>query len=111
MLSAGRSRLALHQIGWLKLERMHRAFDEFIATYHEVSKGHVLAKDRTELLAFYAFPAEHWPHLRTTNPIERPSQPVRTAKTRCLSRQTMLTRSSNSALRKDGAGFTGLGEV
>ena len=29
-----------------------------------------LAKDRTELLAFYDFPAEHWMHMRTTNPIE-----------------------------------------
>ncbi len=29
-----------------------------------------LVKDRDELLAFYAFPAEHWRHLRTTNPIE-----------------------------------------
>lgn len=29
-----------------------------------------LKKDRAELLAFYDFPAEHWRHLRTTNPIE-----------------------------------------
>ena len=29
-----------------------------------------LAKDRDALLAFYDFPAEHWDHLRTTNPIE-----------------------------------------
>ena len=29
-----------------------------------------LTKDRGALLAFYAFPAEHWIHLRTTNPIE-----------------------------------------
>jgi putative transposase len=29
-----------------------------------------LAKDRDDLLAFYDFPAEHWIHLRTTNPIE-----------------------------------------
>ena len=29
-----------------------------------------LAKDREELLVFYDFPAEHWKHLRTTNPIE-----------------------------------------
>jgi transposase-like protein len=29
-----------------------------------------LTKDREELLAFYDFPAEHWDHLRTTNPIE-----------------------------------------
>jgi transposase-like protein len=29
-----------------------------------------LTKDRETLLAFYDFPAEHWDHLRTTNPIE-----------------------------------------
>ena len=29
-----------------------------------------LTKDRTALLAFYDMPAEHWDHLRTTNPIE-----------------------------------------
>jgi putative transposase len=29
-----------------------------------------LTKDRDVLLAFYDFPAEHWKHLRTTNPIE-----------------------------------------
>ena len=29
-----------------------------------------LVKDRAALLAFYDFPAEHWDHLRTTNPIE-----------------------------------------
>jgi putative transposase len=29
-----------------------------------------LNKDRDDLLAFYDFPAEHWVHLRTTNPIE-----------------------------------------
>ena len=29
-----------------------------------------LAKDREALLAFYDFPAEHWDHLRTSNPIE-----------------------------------------
>ena len=29
-----------------------------------------LAKDREALLCFYDFPAEHWDHLRTSNPIE-----------------------------------------
>ena len=29
-----------------------------------------LTKDATALLAFYDFPAEHWDHLRTSNPIE-----------------------------------------
>jgi transposase-like protein len=36
-----------------------------------------LAKDRAELLAFYDFPAEHWGHLRTSNPIESTFATVR----------------------------------
>lgn len=53
-----------------------------------------LTKDRDELLAFYDYPAEHWTHLRTTNPIESTFATIRlrTAKTRgCLSRTTVLT--------------------
>ncbi len=53
-----------------------------------------LLKDEDELLAFYDFPAEHWKHIRTTNPIESTFATVRlrTAKTRgCLSRRTALT--------------------
>jgi len=52
-----------------------------------------LQKDRDELLAFYDFPADHWTHLRTTNPIESTFATVRlrTAKTRnCGSRETTL---------------------
>ena len=29
-----------------------------------------------ELLAFYAFPAEHWPKLRSTNPLERVNREI-----------------------------------
>jgi transposase-like protein len=49
-----------------------QAFDRFIATYEAKypKATHCLAKDRDELLAFYDFPAAHWQHLRTTNPIE-----------------------------------------
>lgn len=53
-----------------------------------------LMKDKEELLAFYDFPAEHWSHLRTTNPIESTFATVRlrTAKTKgCGSRQACLT--------------------
>ena len=45
------------------------------------------------LLAFYDFPAAHWIHLRTTNPVESTFATVRlrTAKTRgCVSRNTIL---------------------
>ena len=53
-----------------------------------------LLKDTDELLAFYDFPAEHWAHLRTTNPLESTFATVRlrTAKTKgCGSRQACLT--------------------
>ncbi len=52
-----------------------------------------LTKDRDALLAFYDFPAEHWAHLRTTNPIESTFATVRhrTTRTRnCVTRATFL---------------------
>ena len=52
-----------------------------------------LVKDRDALLAFFAFPAEHWVHLRTTNPIESTFATVRHRTTRtknCVSRSTFL---------------------
>src|SRR3954465_10174944 len=46
------------------------AFDAFVETYGVKYDKAVacLVKDRDALLAFYDFPAEHWKHLRTTNP-------------------------------------------
>ena len=52
-----------------------------------------LSKDKDKLLAFYDFPAEHWGHIRTTNPIESTFATVRlrTGKTRnCVARNTIL---------------------
>ncbi len=52
-----------------------------------------LTKDRDVLLTFYDFPAEHWKHIRTTNPIESTFATVRlrTYRTKgCLSRKTAL---------------------
>ena len=52
-----------------------------------------LTKDREALLAFYDFPAEHWKHLRTTNPIESTFATVRHRTIRskgCLSNKTAL---------------------
>jgi putative transposase len=52
-----------------------------------------LTKDRDVFLTFYDFPAEHWKHIRTTNPIESVFATVRnrTHKTKgCLSRKTAL---------------------
>ena len=53
-----------------------------------------LAKDREELLAFYDYPAEHWVHIRTTNPIESIFATVRLRARRsrnCGSRQATVT--------------------
>jgi putative transposase len=49
-----------------------KALDLFVRTYEAKypKATDCLAKDRAELLTFYDFPAEHWMHLRTTNPIE-----------------------------------------
>jgi putative transposase len=50
----------------------NKAFDLFVQTYEAKfpKATECLTKDRDELLTFYDFPAEHWGHLRTTNPIE-----------------------------------------
>ena len=71
------------------------AFNFFVATYgvkYDKAVGKLI-KDRDVLLAFYDFPAEHWKHIRTTNPIESTFATVRhrTGKTKgCLSRKTGL---------------------
>ena len=71
------------------------AFERFIVKYGAKYDKAVacLAKDREALLAFHDFPAEHWKHVRTSNPIESAFATVRlrTAKTKgCLSRRTAL---------------------
>ena len=71
------------------------AFNFFVEAYGVKYDRAVkcLTKDRADLLAFYDFPAEHWKHIRTTNPIESTFATVRhrTTKTKgCLSRQTAL---------------------
>jgi len=72
-----------------------RAFEGFLNTYAvKYPKATAcLEKDRDELLMFYAFPAAHWPSLRTTNPIESTFGTIRhrTARTKgCLTRAGML---------------------
>jgi transposase-like protein len=49
-----------------------KAFNDFLEKYEaKYPKAcECLKKDREVLLTFYDFPAEHWSHLRTTNPIE-----------------------------------------
>lgn len=88
---------ALHAI-WMAETRAaaHRAFRQFVDTFGAKYPGAVacLEKDRDALLTFYDFPAEHWRHLRTSNPIESTfaSVRLRTAKTRGAgSRMACLT--------------------
>ena len=70
-------------------------FDAFVES-HKVKyekAANCLEKDRDVLLAFYDFPAEHWKHLRTTNPIESTFATVRHRTIRskgCLSNRTAL---------------------
>src|SRR5689334_24862375 len=71
------------------------AFDAFVETYGVKYDKAVacLVKDREALLAFYDFPAEHWKHLRTTNPIESTFATIRHRTVRakgCLSNKTAL---------------------
>jgi transposase-like protein len=87
----------LHQI-WMadNKNEAKECFDVFIQTYEAKYPKAVecLEKDRDALLTFYDFPAEHWRHIRTTNPIESTFATVRlrTAKVRgCFSSSTVLT--------------------
>ena len=91
--------------------------EKFGAKYPRATE--CLTKDREELLAFFAFPAEHWRHLRTTNPIESTFATVRLRTTRtkgsgsriaCL---TMVFKLAQAAERKWRRlnGHTLLGDV
>jgi transposase-like protein len=68
-----KARAHLHDI-WLSAtrEEAFKALEKFVTTCQAKHPGAVqcLLKDKEQLLAFYDFPAEHWQHLRTTNPIE-----------------------------------------
>jgi len=73
-----------------------RAFDKFLLSYEAkyAKASECLNQDRTALLTFYDFPALHWSHIRTTNPIESTFATVRlrTSKTRgCVARGGLLT--------------------
>jgi len=92
----GKAKQDLHRIYEAANRReAEDAFDRFLAKYgSKYDKAVIcLAKDREALLTFYDFPAEHWKHIRTSNPIESTFATVRlrTSKTKgCLSRQTAL---------------------
>ena len=92
-----KAKAKLHQI-WQAPDKSEaeRHFEDFIDLYGAKypKAAECLKKDREALLAFYDFPAEHWRHIRTTNPIESTFATVRlrTDKVRgCFSAQTILT--------------------
>jgi putative transposase len=104
-----KAKAMLHEIWQAETKAAaEKAFDLFVATYEAKYAKAVgcLVKDREELLVFYDFPALHWVHLRTTNPIESTFATVRlrTTKTKgngcrsaCL---TMVFKLMESAAKK-----------
>jgi transposase-like protein len=91
-----KAKAQLHEI-WMAPTRAEAviAFERFVQScrvkYPKAADK--LVSDRDALLAFYDFPAEHWIHLRTTNPIESTFATVRHRTTRtknCVSRSTFL---------------------
>ena len=92
-----KAKAKLHQI-WQAPDKAEaqRHFDDFIRVYGAKypKAAECLQKDQQVLLTFYDFPAEHWRHIRTTNPIESTFATVRlrTDKVRgCFSAQTVIT--------------------
>lgn len=88
---------ALHEI-WMAPTKKdaYEAFGVAVKTYSDKypKAMECLKKDKNEMLAFYDFPAAHWQHIRTSNPIESTFATVRlrTAKTRgCVARHTILS--------------------
>ena len=87
---------ALHDI-WQAETRdaAYKAFDNTVKRFESKYSRAIecLNKDKASMLAFYDFPAEHWQHIRTTNPIESvfASVRLRTTKSKsCGSRKTTL---------------------
>jgi putative transposase len=92
----GKAKAGLHEIWMAETKaQAEKAFDQFVRNFsakYPKATG-VLVKDRAVLLSFYDFPAEHWAHIRTTNPIESTFATIRHRTTRtknCVSRNTLL---------------------
>jgi transposase-like protein len=93
----GKAKAGLHEIWMAETKaQAEKAFDRFVRDFsakYPKATG-VLSKDRAALLCFYDFPAEHWTHIRTTNPIESTTFATirhRTTRTKnCVSRNTLL---------------------
>jgi len=99
----------IHEI-WMAETRAEavRAFDAFLENYQAKypQACECLAKDRDQLLTFYDFPAEHWRHLRTTNPIESTFATIRLRHCRTkgsgsrIASLTMMFKLAESASRR-----------
>ena len=77
-------------------EKGHKAFKSFLVLYEAKYPRacECLLKDQDKLFTFYDFPAQHWQHIRTTNPIESTFATVRhrTKRTKgCGSRKATLS--------------------
>lgn len=75
-----RAKEVLHEIMYAPdresaLEEMALFSEEYVARYPKAVE--TLIEDQDRLLTFFDFPAEHWGHLRTTNPIESTFSTVR----------------------------------
>ena len=107
-----KAKAMLHDI-WMASTKAdaEKAFALFLETFEaKYPKATAcLAKDRAELLAFYDFPAEHWMHIRTTNPIESTFATVRLrtrrtkgsgSRTACLTMVFKLAQCAERSWRK-----------
>ena len=88
---------SLHDI-WMAETRdnAYKAFDSTVKRFGDKYPGAIkcLVKDKEQMLAFYDFPAVHWQHIRTSNPIESTFATIRlrTVKTRnAVSRTSILS--------------------
>ena len=88
---------AIHEIYMAETKvSANLAFDRFIETFGDKYEraAKCLEKNRDDLMNFYDFPAKHWTHIRTTNPIESMFATVRlrTKRTKgCGSTEATLT--------------------
>lgn len=104
-----RAKAMIHEI-WMSETKAEAetALDAFVESYEaKYPKATAcLTKDRDVLLSFYDFPAEHWRHLRTTNPIESTFATIRLRHRRTkgsgsrLASLTMMFKLAESAAKR-----------
>ena len=93
----GKAKSMLHEMWQAPTkEKAMAAYEHFLSSWREKypKAAECLRTDKEELFTFYDFPAAHWVHIRTTNPIESTYATVRlrTKKTKgCGSRMATLT--------------------